>query len=300
MKSPVRILLLISSIIFLSACGSEDEELSISGVWESSYAGTTSYLVFTSQQVSTYTYTDEYDCHSGRTFPISSLTASTIEYPDQLADSYTIVNNVLTIEEDFILTRSTVIPKFLSCADPSTTGTLTIEIEFDHLPETFSIQNGTDEYLSSFYLDINFDLSPSDSIDTKLWYINADYSFKGIQNSNTVSMNDLSTGTYLYTGGDRDISLTHAPYTINGDTITFSFTRSEHKIFKEITNTSSVKIYASFNDPDSEQQQDSFPDSEYSEGIVLIDSMDAVGDVSGNSQYQTIVDIKSVTVTVTE
>jgi hypothetical protein len=300
MKSPVRILLLISSILVLCACGSDDEELPISGLWESTNGGITSYHSFTSQQVLIYTYAEEFECHSSRAFPVRSLTSSTITISNKTTDSYTIVNNVLTIDEDAIFTRATVIPDFVSCFDPTATGTLTIDVEFEYLPESFEIKDYADEPSSSFDLDINFDLSPSESNDTRLFTINAEHFSQGPQDSNTISMNDLSHSTYLYTGGDRYMGLTSAPYTINGNTMTFSFTRSEHKIFKEITNTSSLSILASFKDPDSDQQQDSFPDSGYTQGLVLNDAMDNVGDVSGNYQYQTIVDIKSVTVTITE
>ncbi len=114
-------------------------------------------------------------------------------------------------------------------------------------------------------------------------------------------MNDLISSTYYYTGGDRDSFLVNAPYTINENAITFSFPRNSHKLLKEITSTSAIKVRASFNDKISDSQSDNYPNTAgYTDGIDLTNAFDAVGDVSGDYSSDTIVDIKSVTVGVSE
>lgn len=302
MKSTLQIFLLSASALFLTACGSEGEDLDILGTWDVTNSGVTSYYIFSSNKLEVRTYMDEFECHTSRVIPLTIITNSTISSDDINIGEYSISGDTLTIENDLILTRTEPVPDFISCSDPSATGTLTIDIEFDHLPETFEIKSdGLDDYTSSFGLEIIFDLSTESSDDPRDLTIYADYDYEGPQASTTISMNDLDTGTYYYSGGDRDTGLSFAPYTINNNTISFNFTRSEHKLFKEITNSSAIKVRSYFIDPDSGSQQDFYPTSStYTSGITLTNAADTVGDVAGDYDYTTIVDIKSVTVTVTE
>jgi len=284
----------------LTACGSDDDNLAIIGDWQVTDEDNI-YYVFSSDALEVRNYVESVECHSNLKLDISHLSATSLTVNNK-TENYTIEGNTLTLDNNFTLTRSTSTPNFISCADPDTTGTLTVSVEFVSLPDSFTTPDTTDEdeYTRTFDLDVSFDLASSETSDERKFYINADYYIDGAQSSTTVSMNDLSSTTYLYPGDDQDdFFVISAPYTINGNTVTFTFARGDHKILKEITNTTPIRVSASFRDINGDSQSDAYPDSGYASGIEVTGLTDAEGDVSGDSS-PIIVDIKSITVSVTE
>lgn len=288
-----------TSFLLLTACGSSDDnDLDILGTWERTDNDATSYFTFTSNNVLKSSYIEEYECHTNINIPIPNLTASSYTSAAGNTFNYVIDGNSLSIQ-GITYTRTATDPELISCEDSTAEGNLTVSIEFSSLPESFetpAVVGG--ESTSTFYLDIHFNLS-TDSAITKLWYISMDYPVIGPRNSFSVSMDQLITGTYFYTGDD-DAHLTSAPYSIVGNTITFTLPRSNHALLKEITNSTPIKINAYFNDKDGNQQSDRFPSNDYTQGIVVTNIEDALDDVSGSYSTDTIVDIKSVTVSISE
>lgn len=302
MKSSVRILLLITSILGLSACGSDDQHLPIIGTWEVTNDGITSYYTFSSDETLTYQiYVSEFECHSTKVFPLNAITNSSFTLDNGTTHNYIIEDTTLIINNDLVLTRSPSITEFISCADPLSSGALEVTVEFESLPASFTILEFTEDYLETFSVEISFDLIQEGSIGTRDFSIYANHVIKGSQSSTTVLMNELNSDSYFYAGGDRDVFISSAPYTIDNNAITFSFDRSSHKIFKEITNTSSINVSTGFTDVNGDYQSDAYPnDFTYTQGIELTNASDSIGDVSGNYSSDTVVDIKSVSVTVLE
>jgi hypothetical protein len=280
---------------------SSDEYLPIIGTWQTTDDDdNTVYYLFNSESFEFYSYVEGVDCHTNLKWDISNLSATSLTVNNK-TENYTIEGNTLTLDNDFTLTRSTSTPDFISCADPDTTGTLTVSVEFVSLPDSFTTPDTTDEdeYTKTFDLEITFDLASDNPEAVRELNIHADYYIEGEQSSTTVSMTDLSSSTYLYLGGDRDYSMTTAPYSISGNTVTFTFARGDHKILKEITNTTPIRVSASFRDINGDSQSDYYPDSGYTSGIEVTDLTDNEDDINGQSS-PVIVDIKSITVSVTE
>lgn len=283
----------------------EEQPLPIIGTWQNTNEdGSVTYVSITETTFSSKTYIEDIACYSNVEFTIENLSETSFDalINNQVGNlGYTIENDTLTIDGEWVLTRSSNPPEFVSCADPSATGTIDIAIEFDHLPSSFSTpENLTDEYLESFSLSVAFDITPVDSALNKEINIYTEYNIQSGQAAGTVSMTDLSSKAYYYPGGDRDFYAAQAPYSILGNTLTLSIERSNNKVFGNITSTTPIQVSASFNDANGDEQVDFFPESGFTSGVDTSDLLDETGDVFGDYSTDTIVDIKSVSVVITE
>ena len=108
MKSTLRILLLISSILFLSACGSEDEELEILGNWEIKARESEGYQSFSETEAIAYTKHLTNDCFNIEKTNLLTLTPSTFSITstqDQVLNfKWSITSDSLTITSSSIQT----------------------------------------------------------------------------------------------------------------------------------------------------------------------------------------------------
>ena len=113
MKSSIRIFLLTFSTIYLTACGSDDEQLPIIGNWEVTNDDITSYYTFSNQQILIRTYIDDFECHSSINIPLGNISSTSFGNNDGDISTYTITGDNLTIEENVILTRPDSTPDFM-------------------------------------------------------------------------------------------------------------------------------------------------------------------------------------------
>jgi hypothetical protein len=313
MKSPVRILLLISSIIFLSACGSDDNK-SLFGSWESTTeSGGKYYLLISATEISLTSYDEYLECHYQRSFPIENVTANSIT-TENGTFSYTISGSSLNIEGDLYTASTLNNLQLVSCADPSASGSIEIQVTFNDLPDTLEINHALSSDLwVAISLNVEIDSDSSNDLSLGDLSFNADYYFD--ENSNSIEtispdqlvaeifyVDEITTSENGNSWGERFAIESDLLVDTDNNTITFKINKNMHKLLKHVSSSSPISVSARYVNTAGKSQYDSYPDTG---GLTLesqdtSDLVDELNDVSGSHSTADIIDINAISVTVTE
>jgi len=313
MKPLLRILSVFFTSLFLAACGSEDgNNFPIAGSWEfEDDEGNTVYVIFSKEESQFVYYQDDLECHKTTSMAILGYTSNSITNENGTY-SYSVSEGTLIIEDSSYNPSSFTRDQIISCANPDATGSIRIEIAFDSLPDTININHSlSSDYWSAFTLNVDIDT------DENRDYSNGDLIFLfnhtfdedrtdteqvGLDqiNAYVARIHDVdNTGP---TTSRRTSDIVELNLSITENTIVLSVDKNQHKLLEAVSTTSPINVRVSSRDANGDSQSDSYPNSGTytSESENTSDLTDELNDVTGEYSTDTIVDVSTISVTVTE
>ncbi len=302
---------LISAVFFiLAGCadhGSESAEiLPPEGVWYSSEFD--SYVVIKDKELLNYTYDDRFSCNDLSTVEIVSFTEdSNLTVRNEFEEfdiSFVIADGLLTLEKEGSNLPVTLIKSdkdFDSfnplCSDPSASGNVTVNIEFDQLPEFVTLnQQGTEVGQVEYSVSITFDMNNSGTVDLGDISL-ATISFKSdLELPGETSISELKAYLWWNSSDKETTTITEINFAVEDKTLSFNVPLSAHISIASISQGTPIKVKSYYLYGDSGEERDLYPDSgDFTSGLDSSHLVDLSGDVNDG---QSIVDIVSIQVSV--
>ena len=253
------------------------------------------------------------NCHSQKEFDISELTDSSLKINHEIVN-YTIADKQLTFDNSatYYTPSALTIEDLISCTDPESDGSINIEVKFNELPDFLEINHAqSSDIWTAFELNIQLDLDGNKRLSNGDLNFFAGYHLEREKSDiEIISITELKPSIYYtHTVNSneqneylRSTVIIEPQINIEANTITFSIDRKQHKALREMGITTPIKIDTRFNDSQGGFQYDRYPNHyNYTlEHENIADLVDGLNDVNGNYNSDTIVDISTISITVTK
>lgn len=312
MKAFINFAQIFGLLLLLNACGSSDgKQNPVIGNWEITQSDRTYYVIFTEDTLTALFLSEEFQCYFKLEENIFYTSKNTIESERGLESEFIIDDNQLIIDpntdEPIIYSASLVDLNALTyCENPAISGDIKVEIEFADFAEMLRSELANPEQDYSYNLDVFLDMDNDNtrSVNDIEFGVYYDSEFNGIQNPSISQLGwniSIITKTEESTTYYETIAFPETTFDSANKTITFTIPRGAIPSFNNISLSSDIGVKASTYFGSMEGSlYDSFPDTGQIEISNLSGSEDNIDDTFGSGEYVNLMDIKSVSIAITE